>query len=258
VPLQLLRSLTVLDSSASATISSPSFAPEAARASSYLGRKGREPAPLRGAKRPFAAAPEPISANATDKELGQALIERHPDALPAAWRRYCPMVQRMLRRALGSSDLEDLVQDVFSCLFRRAHALRDADAIRPFVIGITRHTAFRERRRRMRRDRLAIECSPRTPDAFGVGSGPATSYASIKLARLLQRLTEQERTSFVLRFGHGMTVPEVAGALRVSEPTAKRRLSRARECLGAWVANDPFLVSYLQGKNTALIAGMDC
>ena len=101
----------------------------------------------------------------------------------------------------------------------------------------------------MRRQRLALRFGLQTEDTPTVGSGPAANYAIIKLNGLLQRLTEQERTSFVLRFGHGMTVPEVADALHVSEPTAKRRLSRARECLGAWVAHDPFLLSYLRGES---------
>lgn len=247
----------MLDSSAALTIPGSTSSSGGAHPAFYLGQAPRPRLERRESARTPVLAREPISPTATDRELGQALIERHPDALSAAWQRYSPMVHRMLRRALGASDVDDLVQDVFLCLFRRAHALRDAVAIRPFVIGITRHTAYRERRRRIRRERVAAEYGPQTADGFGVGTGPASSYASIKLATLLQRLTEQERSSFVLRFGHGMTVPEVAAALRVSEPTAKRRLSRARDCLGAWVANDPFLSSYLQGKNSALIAGMD-
>ncbi len=194
----------------------------------------------------------------SDEQLGQALIEQHPDALPAAWRRYYPMISKMLRRALGGGrDTEDVVQDVFLCLFRRAPALRDAAAVRPFIIGIVRHTLHRERRRRLRRQQLALEYGPLAMDDASVGGGAAVGYAAIKLNDLLRRLTEQERTSFVLRFGHGMTVPEVAQTLRVSEPTAKRRLSRARECLAAWAGNDPFLVGYLRGTNAGLTTTSD-
>lgn len=198
---------------------------------------------------PGAATVAPGAATATDRDLGQALIDSHPDALPAAWRRYHPMIRRMLRRALGAdSDIEDAVQDVFLGLFQRAHALRNAEAVRPFVIGIARHTLHRERRRKRLRHQLALEYVPQAAQVPSVGSGAAARYALIKLNGLLQRLTEQERAAFVLREGHGMTVPEVAEALRVSEPTAKRRLSRARECLGNWAANDPFLLGYVQGK----------
>ena len=194
----------------------------------------------------------------TDKQLGKALIERRPEAMPAAWRRYYPMVHRMLRRALGAqADIEDVVQEVFLSLFRSAPALRDSDALRPFVIGITRHTLRQEYKRKTRRLHLAAAYHPLV-DNTPFGSGPATSYAIIKLKRLLLRLTEQERASLVFRFGHGMTVTEVAEALGVSEPTAKRRLLRARESLCDWAARDPFLRSYVRGQNISLIAGMDC
>lgn len=237
----------MLDSSASTPTTSALFAPQGARAAAY-------PRERRRATGAAAHATDPLGATATDRDLGQALIECHPDALAAAWRRYHPMVHRMFRRALGAGgDVDDIVQDVFLSLCRRAHALRDAEAIRPFVLGIARHTLHWERRQRTRRRRLASDYGLQAADALEVGSGPAASYATLKLNALLQRLTEQERASFVLRFGHGMTVTEVAEALRVSEPTAKRRLSRARECLSAWAASDPFLLGYLRGEKISSI-----
>jgi RNA polymerase sigma factor (sigma-70 family) len=251
LPLLMLRSLTVFESSAAVTPISTDFSAHGVPFS----KSGRRP--VEGVAGLAKAAP-PISDATTDEELGQALIEQHPDALPVAWRRYYPMISKMLRRALGAGrDTEDVVQDVFLCLFRRAPALRDASAVRPFIIGIVRHTLHRERRRRLRRRQLASEYGPLLADR-SVGGGAAAGYAVIKLSDLLLRLTEQERTSFVLRFGHGMTVPEVAEELRVSEPTAKRRLSRARECLGAWAADDPFLLGYLRGKNAGLNSAVDC
>lgn len=254
----MLRSLTVLDSSAavitrSADFSSHNACPvvHAPKLGRTLGKPGLGVVALATAKPRLGEA-------STDGDLGQALIERRPEALPAAWRRYHLMVRRILQRALGSEgDIEDLVQDVFLGLFKRAHTLRDAEAVRPFVIGIALHTLYRERRRRMRRQRLALKCGSQSPDTASVGNGPAASYAAIKLNHLLQQLTEQERTSFVLRFAHGMTLPEVAQALQVSEPTAKRRLSRARECLAVQVSNNSLLLSYLRGDNIGLNAGLE-
>jgi RNA polymerase sigma-70 factor, ECF subfamily len=196
------------------------------------------------------------SGTALDKELGRALVEGHPDALTRAFRRYHPMVHSILRRGLGpEADVEDVVQDVFLALFRGARGLRDANAVRPFVVGIALHMLRQEQRRRKRRHRVS---ELRFTVLTAVGDGPATSYAVIKLKRLLQRLSDQERASLLLRFGHGMTVTEVAETLQVSEPTAKRRLSRARETLGAWAARDEFLLSYLRGAKVSLTAGMDC
>ncbi len=184
----------------------------------------------------------------TDSELGQALIDQHPEAVSAAWQRYSPMVRNMLRRSLGTdAELDDVVQDVFVCFFKRAHALRDRTAVRPFLIGITRHTLHRERRRRMRRGQLAAAYAPTVHRELELGSTPAGGYAHLKMKDLLHQLSDQERTSWVLRFGHGMTVAEVAEALGVSEPTAKRRLSRARAFLSARTATNVIVRDYLHG-----------
>lgn len=240
----------MLDSSAAAITKDADFEPSRPRLAMCAPRSDWQ-----------AVGPEPkkglsgrLDEAATDQELGQALIERHPAALPLAWRRYYSMVFRMLKRGLGpDSDVEDLAQDVFLGLFKRAHKLRDAEAVRPFILGIARHTLCRERRRKLRRHRLALKFGHQSLEHLTVEGDPAGRYAVVKLSDLLQRLTSQERSSFVLRFGYGLTVAEVAEALRVSEPTAKRRLSRARACLGAWAANNPLLLSYLRRQNTTAV-----
>jgi RNA polymerase sigma-70 factor, ECF subfamily len=193
----------------------------------------------------------------SDNELGQALIDGQAGALAAVWQRYSPMVRGMLRRSLGAdSELEDVVQDVFVCLFRSAHSLRDCRALRAFLIGITRHTSHRERRRRSRRRHLASAYAFAALRQLEVGDTPAGGYAVMKLNTLLQRLSEQERASFVLRFAHGLTVGEVAAALGVSEPTAKRRLSRARASLSAWTSSNFVLRDYLRGASNDAISAL--
>ena len=61
--------------------------------------------------------------------------------------------ERLIRRSLGPQhEVEDIVQDVFLCLFGRLHTLRDPVALRAFVIAITVRTARYEiRRARVRR-----------------------------------------------------------------------------------------------------------
>jgi RNA polymerase sigma factor (sigma-70 family) len=263
LPLLKLRRLALLESSAAVTRkTSEVFVQRPARPALYSIDSiavAFEPAERpRGVPQPSKTTDNTGTAT-SERDLGQALIEGRPYALPAAWRRYYPMVHAMLRRALGAdADIEDVVQDVFLCLLRRAHALRDKDAIRPFVIGITRRTLSRELRRRRRRQQLSMAYSFYSAQSASIGSGPGAGYAAIKLHQLLQRLTEQERISFVLRFAHGMTLPEVAGVLRVSEPTAKRRLAAARARLCAWAATDRLLLEHLRGKDVGLTDVMAC
>src|SRR5262249_52308915 len=74
-------------------------------------------------------------------------------ATEEAWRRYAPMVSGMLRRGLGPrADVDDATQEVFLRLFRRIDSLRDATALRAFVVSVTvRVMKWQLRRRYIRR-----------------------------------------------------------------------------------------------------------
>jgi len=49
----------------------------------------------------------------------------------------------------------------------------------------------------------------------------------------------------VYRFVEGMTVTQIATAMHISEPTARRSFSRAWTRMQKWAAADPFLNDYL-------------
>ena len=90
---------------------------------------------------PGAASP-PLT-EADDATLAVALIEKNVAAPRVAWTRFSPLVRRILRRSLGPQhDVEDIVQDVFLCLFQRVHTLRDPVALKAFVIAITQAIVY--------------------------------------------------------------------------------------------------------------------
>jgi RNA polymerase sigma-70 factor, ECF subfamily len=183
---------------------------------------------------------------ATDAELGRALVAGHPDAPAIAWRRFLPMVRRMLRRTLGAkNDIEDVAQAVFLCFFRRVHSLRDPLALRAFVIGITLRVVHEEVRRR-RRQRRDAQVQAYEDDTATVAADAVPKHAFNNLQRLVQRLKHRERAAFMLRFVEGLDAAEVAEALGVSEPTARRSFSRAHRLVMTWAQRDPFLVDYLR------------
>ena len=183
----------------------------------------------------------------SDTELVAALTEGRPDAFRTAWQRFSPLVGGVLRNALGPDELEDVQQEVFSCLFRRVGTLRDPLALRPFVLAITHNTVKYERRRRRRRARVALIADPAELNMAG-REQPASNLAFGRFVALLRKLAERERATFVYRFVEGMTVAQVAVALNVSEPTARRSFSRAYARMQKWAARDPFLHDYLQRR----------
>lgn len=187
----------------------------------------------------------------SDAELVAALTAGHPEAFRTAWQRFSPLVGGVLRHALGADELEDVLQEVFSCLFRRVSTLRDPQALRPFVLAITFNTVKYERRRRRRRARVALIADPAELNVAG-REQPASNLAFVRFVALIRRLAERERTTFVYRFIEGMTVAQVAVALNVSEPTARRSFSRAFARMQKWAEKDPFLNDYLHRRALAL------
>lgn len=188
-----------------------------------------------------------------------ALTEGRPEAFRTAWERFAPLVGGVLRRALGSDELEDVQQEVFSCLFRRVSTLRDPQALRPFVIAITLNTVKYERRRRRRRARVSLVPDPAQLNVPAPDQ-PASSLAFVRLTGLVRKLAERERATFVYRFVEGMTVTQIAAAMHISEPTARRSFSRAWTRMQKWAAADPFLNDYLLRRRLdvpALHASLD-
>jgi RNA polymerase sigma-70 factor, ECF subfamily len=185
----------------------------------------------------------PVRPDLSDADLVHELLGNRPEAQRLVVRRFAPLVRGLLRRSLGlHHDLEDAEQEVFLSLFRCIESLRDPRSLRPFIVAITFRTALHERRRYRKLAAITLESGR---------IGPATerdevvaSYALIRLGKLVLRLHERERKTFVLRFVEGMTVSEIAGALEISEATTRRSFNRAWSFVNKLAARDPFLYDY--------------
>ena len=66
------------------------------------------------------------------------------------------------------------------------------------------------------------------------------------LYRILEKMPHRRRLAFVLRNVQGLEVADVAQALDVSESTAKREISRAKEVIRVRSRGEPALWQYLQ------------
>jgi RNA polymerase sigma-70 factor (ECF subfamily) len=183
-----------------------------------------------------------------DAPLVSALRAGDPAAAGRMWDRHNVLARRILRRVLGPVDVEDAVQDTFLRLFRDLASLRDPSALRSFVIGIAIHVAKSElRRRRARRwltfsdEEVVVE-----PEALATDGWHESRAAILRLYRLLDRISDERRTVFVLRFVEGLELAELSAVLGCSLATTKRRVADAARRVYSLAAADPLLASYLQ------------
>jgi RNA polymerase sigma-70 factor (ECF subfamily) len=191
-------------------------------------------------------------AETTDAELVSRAIEGDGEAAAAIWSRYIVLVRTILRRGLGTNDVDDISQEVFINLYRSLADLRDCKSLRSFIIGITLHLAGTELRRRRARAWLRLTPTGSLSD-YDVPAcdDPEARRALGRLYRILDQLGTRARLAFILRYIQGMELTEVADALRISLATAKRQLARASSRVFTLVKGDAALTEYLDGLDGA-------
>jgi RNA polymerase sigma-70 factor (ECF subfamily) len=164
----------------------------------------------------------------------------------AGWRRYVdltaafrPELHRYCRGLTGNLwDAEDLVQEALLRGFATLSSVHQPIASpRGYLVRIATNLWLDTVRRRGV-ERAAHEAErERAPSASRTPPlGPEAREAS---ARLLQRLSPQERAAFVLKEVFDMTLDEIAETLRTTVGAVKAALHRGRERLRAEEEPDP-------------------
>jgi len=149
------------------------------------------------------------------------------------------MVFRMLRRTLGRDDeVEDLAQDIFLCVFQKAHTLRRPRALKAFIISVTVLTSRQELRRRWARRRLPPAAAELGVEADSITGRSDAREALLRFYRILDRLRPTDRAVFVLRFMEALALEEVA-ARSPDRRRARRRAARRRRRRGARARRRP-------------------
>jgi RNA polymerase sigma-70 factor (ECF subfamily) len=168
-----------------------------------------------------------------------AFVERlrrgEVDAVAAAYDEHHAALCSFAKRLLGDDHAaEDLVQDVFIVLPDLVHRLTPDASLRSFLLGIAanraRHHARARSRRRKFAERLEREPLDPVPDPEALS---ARRLLATRLARALEALPLDQRTTFVLKEIEGYAAKEVADILSIPEPTVRTRLFHARQRLRA-------------------------
>jgi RNA polymerase sigma-70 factor (ECF subfamily) len=182
-----------------------------------------------------------------DASLAAALVAGDRDAARTAWRRFSPVVLRILRRYFGPGpDQHDLCQEVFLRFFSRIAELRDRRALRSFLLGICLGVAQNALRRGRIRRAFVVMPAGELPEQ---PSGPCdleAREAVTRFYRILVKVDARDRALFVVRHVEKMELADIAAANGWPLMTTKRRVARATRRVALKMKRDPALTEYVE------------
>ncbi len=168
-------------------------------------------------------------------ELDEAVGQSRTWTIDALFRAHVEDVARIVARLMGpqtsAADIDDLVQQVFIAADRALPKFRGDSKITTWLYGIASRVVLHNLRGRRRYKQMIerFEASQLDVPASTSVDETVAARESLRLVwGALLRVAPKKRLVFVLFEVEGMTAPEVAEVLGVSEDTVRTRLRRAR------------------------------
>lgn len=178
----------------------------------------------------------------------EELVERcktgDPEAFRALFRQHRVEVLRLVQRMLGrSSDLEDVVQEVFLQVYRSIRDFKGQSRFSTWLYRVAVNVVLMHRRAARSRPQFsAVAEAQITPDLEPLPDEQVARAKRIQaFYRLLDRISEKKRTVFILHELEGVTPAEIARIVDSPVLTVRTRLFYARRELAAMLRDEPDL-----------------
>ena len=180
----------------------------------------------------------------SDEELLAAYLSGDADAFGQLLTRYRrPLFNFILRTVRDPVVAEDLTQDVFVRIVRRASDFKGSSKFTTWMYTIARNICIDHGRRMSHRRHRSLDASVPgaesgaplveriASDAPGVDRAAASEGLRGQIAAAVEALPDDQREVFLLRQVEGMRFREIAEVVGVPENTVKSRMRYALERL---------------------------
>lgn len=171
-----------------------------------------------------------------DLDVLRRASEGDERAVRMLFRRHVGRIHRTVARILTPTDpdVEDVVQQVFLAALDGADRFDGRSAVGTWLVGIATRRALDQARRRWRRNRWS-----RVTERVGLGRAASRPdvrpHALDQAEAMLERLTPDQRTVFVLYSVEGHTLKEISEMTSTGISTLHARLKAARKRLDAMI-----------------------
>ena len=167
---------------------------------------------------------------AGDAELLSAAARRDTKAFGEIAKRYYQPVYRLASRMIGGhADAADIAQEAFLKLWRNPAQVREAGALKGWLMRVAANTVIDRSRGRTHTD---LETAPEAADATPLAdTGLERQSAAREIERRLAALPERQRLALSLVYYEGLTNIEAASVMEISIDAVESLLARGRRGL---------------------------
>jgi len=163
-----------------------------------------------------------------ERQLLAECLGGHQDAQQKLYEQHCDKVYRLMCRMVGSSNADDLTQQVFLCVFQKLNKFQGRSSFSTWLYRLASNEALQFLRRRPQR----VPDQPMLSDPSDEQTDEITQLDQRDLLEhALSRLDPNLRAIILLREIEQLSYYDIALALDIAEGTVASRLSRARHCL---------------------------
>lgn len=151
-------------------------------------------------------------------------------------RYYRPVYRFAWRMTGGHADTDDIAQEAFLKLWSNPGQVREAGALKGWLMRVASNLAIDRTRRKPHDD---IDSLPELPDG-GEGADRLIERQSAarKVDMAIAALPERQKQALILVYYEGMTNIEAAAAMEVSVEAVESLLARARRALKQGLAGE--------------------
>lgn len=171
------------------------------------------------------------NAQQAQKQIVQRALQGDAQAFSDIVEQYGSLMLRTATMIVGDRDIaEDVVQDALIQAWNHLPDLREAGALRPWLMRIVVNQCI-SFKRRLARTTAFVRQSLQEQEIDLVAQAADSHKGRLErdwdLAHAIEDLPAKQRVVIVLHYYNGMTLPEMSQTLQTSENTLKKRIQAA-------------------------------
>jgi RNA polymerase sigma-70 factor (ECF subfamily) len=175
---------------------------------------------------------------AEDRQLIEQIKQGEKEAFRELVEKYKkPLYYYCFRLCRNHADAEDLSQDVFIKVYQRIEQFREESKIQTWIYRIASNAFIDKKRRKVflisETDRFDAESQSNTIEIHSQENDikpdrqAESSLIQKHIDMAMQKLSEKEKTAFILKHYEGLAIKEIAAIFKTSDGTVKSHLFRA-------------------------------